>query len=200
MHKAFSILKADLENTITLEPELWEQLCEKAELLEIKKGDFLLTAGHVCKYGYYVNKGGFVHTYIGENGRESVVGFSIDQSNRFLSSAKSYYSETQSSFEIKAIQNSEVIRFLKTDLETLAGTYLSFARFYHKIVADALLNMYVFNAVRLSLSSEEFIKYLYNEYPIYLQSIPDKYLAQFMGVSNEWFCKLKKRVVIKQTY
>jgi len=192
---SFSTLKKDLEEVITLEAELWQLLLEKGEVIQLKKSEHLLLAGQVCKYGYYVNVGSFIHTFIGNDGSESVVGFSIDQRNRFLSSAKSYYSETPTSFEIKAIQNSEVIRFSKSDLEALAHTYISFAEFYHKIVSNALLNMYVFNAMRLSLTSENFIKYLFDEYPIYLQRIPDKYLAQFMGVSNEWFCKLKKRVV-----
>ena len=193
----FSILKLEMSKVITLEDELWQQLVSRGELVRLKKGEHLLLAGQVCKYGYYVNTGSFVHTFIGNDGKESVVGFSIDDRNRFLSSAKSYYSETSSSFEIKALENSEIIRFSKQDLEMLAHTYISFASFYHSIVSNSLLNMYMFNAMRLSLSSEEFIKYLYREYPVYLQRIPDKYLSRYMGVSNEWFCKLKKRIVLK---
>lgn len=191
----FEQLRADLEKQIALTSDLWTDLTERAELLEYKKGEHLLIAGEICHHGYFVNKGSFVHTFIGENGEESVVGFSIDQTNRFLSSAKSYYSQQPSPFEIRALENSEVLRFSKHDLEELARNYYPFAAFYHQIVSNALLNMYVFNAMRLSLSAEDFLKYLYREHPTYLQRLPDKYVARFMGVSNEWFCKIKKRIL-----
>jgi hypothetical protein len=31
-----------------------------------------------------------------------------------------------------------------------------------------------------------------------MQRIPDKYIAQFMGVSKEWLSKLKKKVLKNQ--
>ena len=27
-----------------------------------------------------------------------------------------------------------------------------------------------------------------------MQRVPDKYIAQYMGISNAWYCKLKKRI------
>ena len=48
--------------------------------------------------------------------------------------------------------------------------------------------------IRQSCTAEEFIKYLYNHYMWIMQRVPDKYIAQYMGISNAWYCKLKKRI------
>jgi hypothetical protein len=37
-------------------------------------------------------------------------------------------------------------------------------------------------------------EYLYNEYIWIVNRVPDKYIARFMGISNAWYCKLKKRL------
>lgn len=52
----------------------------------------------------------------------------------------------------------------------------------------------MFSALRLSLNAEEFLIFLYNQHPVYMRRIPDKYIAQFMGVSKEWLSKLKKKI------
>ena len=47
----------------------------------------------------------------------------------------------------------------------------------------------------LSKWSSDFLLFLYNQHPVYLQRIPDKYIAEFMGISKEWLSKLKKKVL-----
>lgn len=52
-------------------------------------------------------------------------------------------------------------------------------------------------AIRQSCTAEEFIKYLYNHYMWIMQRVPDKYIAQYMGISNAWYCKLKSASLIE---
>ncbi len=50
-------------------------------------------------------------------------------------------------------------------------------------------------AVRLSSTAEEFIQFLYTNYAWMINRVPDKYIARYMGISNAWYCKLKKKVL-----
>ena len=49
-------------------------------------------------------------------------------------------------------------------------------------------------AVRQTSCSEDFLRYLYEHHKWIINRVPDKYIAQYMGISNSWYCKLKKRL------
>lgn len=190
----FSKFKLAVEKDIKISPELWDQLQAFGEVRYLKKNDFLLEAGKVCKFGYFVNSGSLIKTFLNPNGKEIVQGFYIDKDYAFLSEVTSYFSKEPSHFQIKAIENCELIEFSEAHLEYLASYFPEFALFYHKITARSYQKLYMFSAMRLSLSAEEFLMFLINQHPIYMQRIPDKYIAQFMGVSKEWLSKLKKKI------
>jgi CRP/FNR family transcriptional regulator, anaerobic regulatory protein len=177
-----------------MSPELWAQLQEFAKIRHLKKNEYLLKAGQICQHGYFINSGSLVQTFLNQNGKEIVHGFYINDTYSFVSSVPSYFSEQGSDFEIKALENCEIIEFSKSQLEYLANKYQEFALFYHKITATGFQNLYMFSAMRLSLNAEDFLKFLYDQHPIYMQRIPDKYIAEFMGISKEWLSKLKKKI------
>lgn len=190
----FSKFKLAVEKDIIIRPELWAQLQEFGKIRHLKKNEYLLKAGEVCQFGYFINSGSLIKTFLNQNGKEIVQGFYIDKDYAFLSEVTSYFSKEPSDFQIKAIENCELIEFSESQLEYLANNFQEFALFYHKITARSYQDLYMFSAMRLSLSAEEFLVFLYNQHPIYMQRIPDKYIAQFMGVSKEWLSKLKKKI------
>lgn len=193
----FSKLERTINNDIQMSPELYSKLQEFGKVRHLKKNEYLLKSGQVCQHGYFINSGSLVQTFLNQNGKEIVQGFYIDDTYAFLSSVTSYYSEKGSDFEIKAIEKCELIEFSREQLNYLTNNYQEFAIFFHQITARGFQNLYLFSAMRLSLNAEEFLKFLFNQYPIYLKRIPDKYIAQFMGVSKEWLSKLKKKVLKK---
>lgn len=190
----FSRIKLAINKNINMSPELWIQLQQFGKIRYLKKNEYLLKAGQVCQHGYYINSGSMVQTFLNKKGKEVVQGFFISDSYSFVSSVNSYFSEQGSDFEIKALENCEIIEFSKSHLEKLATEYHEFALFYHTITATAFQNLYMFSAMRLSLNAEDFLKYLYHHHPIIIQRIPDKYIAQFMGISKEWHSKLKNKM------
>lgn len=181
-----------------MSPQLWAQLQEYGILRRLGKNEYLLRAGEICNHGYFINSGSLVQTYLSPNGKEVVQGFYIENTYAFLSSVTSYFSEKRSEFEIKALESCELIEFSREQLDILASEHHEFAVFYHKITAKAFQNLYLFSAMRIALNAEEFLRFLYKQYPSCLQRIPDKYIAQFMGVSKEWLSKLKKKI-LKET-
>lgn len=191
----FDQLEKIIRSDISLSPELWNRLQETGEETVIRKNNYLLKPGDVCHHGYFLNKGSLIQLFQHENGKEIVLGFYIDHVYSFLSSPKSYFTGAGSTFGIKALEDCSLIAFRKEDLESMAEEFPEFSRFYHKITANALHNMYMFSAMRLSLSAEDFFVYLMKNHPAYMQRIPDKYIARFIGVSDEWLCKVKKKII-----
>jgi CRP-like cAMP-binding protein len=190
----FSKIKSDIEKIIPMSPEAWAQLQDFGKIRQIKKNEYLLKPGQVCQHGYYINSGSLVTTFTNKTGKEIVQGFYIDEDYAFISEVLSYFSGKRSDFQIKAIEDCEIIEFSKPQLDYLMDNYQEFALFFNKITSSSYQNLYFFSAMRLSQTAEDFLLFLYDEHPIYMQRIPDKYIAEFMGISKEWLCKLKKKV------
>lgn len=164
-------------------------------VITVKKGDYLLRSGEICQNAYFINKGVFINQYIGEQGNVCVTGFSSDNQYPFLS-AIGYFTQAPSDFEIKAIENGELLGLSRAHIEELSFKYPMFASYYQNIMLTIISKFYLMFAVLQSSSTEDFIKYLYKNYHWIIARVPDKYIAQYMGISDSWYCKLKKRILV----
>lgn len=175
--------------------ELWTEVQKLGKTRHLKKNEYLLKAGELCQNGYYINSGSLVKTFLNQNGKEVIQGFYIDEVYSFVSEINSYFSGKVSAFQIKAIESCEVLEFSKTQLNYLVDNYQEFALDFYRITESSFKNLYMFSAMRLSLSAEEFLIFLYKQHPVYMQRIPDNYIAKFIGVSREMLSELKKKVI-----
>lgn len=189
----FARLLADIPEALARDEIFLAELESHATVVYVKKGDFLLRTGELCQDAYFINKGLFVNLYINEKGNECVTGFASDNQYPFLS-AIGYFTQQPSEFEIKAIETGELLCFSRIHIEALSLRYPLFASYYQNVMLTIISKLYTMFAVRQSSTAEEFIKYLYLNYMWIINRVPDKYIAHYMGISNTWYCKLKKRI------
>lgn len=189
----FARLLADIPEVLARDYVFIKELEGHTRIITVRKGDYLLRSGEMCQDAYFINKGLFINQYISEKGNESVTGFSSDYQYPFLS-AIGYFTKAPSEFEIKAIEDGELLCFSRMHIEDLSLRYPLFASYYQNIMLTIISKLYSMFAIRQSCTAEEFLKYLYNHYQWIINRVPDKYIAQYMGVSNSWYCKLKKRI------
>lgn len=190
----FARLLADIPEALARDEIFVKELQGCTRLVTVRKGDYLLRTGELCQDAYFINKGLFINQYISEKGNETVTGFSSDTVYPFLS-AIGYFTKAPSDFEIKAIEDGELLCFSRHHIEALSLRYPLFASYYQNVMLTIISKLYTMFAVRQSLTAEEFLAYLYKEYMWIINRVPDKYIAQYMGISNSWYCKLKKRIL-----
>lgn len=171
----------------------WNEFIAGAQIITVSKGDYLLRQGDSCSSAYFINKGLFLHMYVNNRGNESVVGFFVDTLHPFLSSV-GYITQESSDFEVKALEDGELVELPREHIEHLSTVYPQFASFYQNVMMLLLAKLCTIYAVRQSHNAEELLRYLYTDYLWIINRVPDKYIACFMGISNEWYCKLKKRL------
>lgn len=190
----FARLLADIPEALARDEVFVKELEDCSRMVTVRKGDYLLRTGELCLDAYFINKGLFMNQYVNENGNETVTGFSSDFEFPFLSSI-GYFTKAPSDFEIRAIEDGELLRFSRAQIEDLSLRYPLFASYYQNVMLMIISKLYTMFAVRQSCTAEEFLLYLYKNYLWIVNRVPDKYIAQYMGVSNSWYCKLKKRVL-----
>lgn len=190
----FDRLLADIPPELSQSEAFVKELESCTRIVTVRKGDYLLRTGEVCQDAYFINRGLFINLYINEKGDESVTGFSSDTMYPFLS-AIGYFTQAPSEFEIKAIEDGELLCFSRHHIEALSRRYPLFASYYQNVMLTIISKLYMMFAVRQSCTAEEFLRYLYNHALWIINRIPDKYIARYMGVSQSWYCKLKKRIL-----
>lgn len=190
----FDRLLADIPPELAADEVFVRELEKYTRLVTVRKGDYLLRSGELCQDAYFINRGVFINLYINEKGDESVTGFASDTMYPFLS-AIGYFTKAPSEFEIKAVEDGELLRFSRDHIEALSARYPLFASYYQNVMLTIISKLYMMFAVRQSCTSEEFLRYLYKHALWIINRIPDKYIARYMGVSQSWYCKLKKRIL-----
>lgn len=188
--KLYDYLPRDLSG----DPVFWNELMAGTQVVAVSKGDYLFRQGEICSSGYFINKGLFLHLYATGSGSESVVGFFVDTLHPFLSSV-GYITQEPSDFEIKALEDGELIAFPRGHVERLSDAYPLFASFYQQVTLLLLSKICTIFAVRQSYNADDLLRHLYTHYLWIINRVPDKYIARFMGISNEWYCKLKKKLL-----
>jgi len=172
-----------------------ETIVSKGKTLHIKNQALLIKPNTICDKAYFVLKGGFVCRYIDEELEiEKTINFYLEDFHPFMSCVDSYFSETKTQCELRAIAHSEIIEFNKNDIDEAISQDIQLFQFYHSLVTKALQEENDFKLKIISYSSERLYSYLIAHCPKVVQQVPSKFIAEFMGISSEWLSKLKHRI------
>jgi len=172
-----------------------EKVLGHAKFFKIKSQQTLVNPGTICDKVYFILSGGFVCRYLDEEFEsEKTINFYLPDFHPFMSCVDSFFSGTKTKCELRAIAHSEVLVFEKTDIDFLIKEDKEFRDFFNYIVTDALQGENDLKMKIISYTSENLYSYLINECPIVIQKVSSKYIAEFMGISQEWLSKLKHRI------
>lgn len=175
--------------------EIITHLKEIGSTRNINRNEYILKAGDNCKHIYYVKSGTLVKTFLNKKGKEVIHGFYIDEFYPYILGANGIFFDNDSTFQIKAIENCVIVEFLILDLKFLIENFQEFALFFYSITESSFKNLYMFSSMRLSLSTEDFLMFLFKHHPVYMKRIPDSYIAEFLGVSEVKLLEINDKVM-----
>lgn len=161
----------------------------------LRKKQFLLEEGEVCKYECFVNSGCLRMYTLNEKGQEHILQFAT--TDWWIGDQYSFITGLPSAYFIDALEESEVLLIEKNNLEQLYIQVPKFERFFR----IAFQNSYVALQRRilsgLSQTAEE--KYLdfVNRYPDLEQKIPQHQVASYLGITPESLSRIRKQLAGK---
>src|SRR5437762_3619440 len=94
---------------------------------KIRKRQYVLHEGEICRYQFFVNKGCLRAYHIDDKGLEHVVQFAIE--DWWIGDVYSFLTSTPARLNIDALEDSEVLYFDKPTLEQLYIDVPKFERF-----------------------------------------------------------------------
>jgi CRP-like cAMP-binding protein len=172
---------------------------EERELIEnyltlkkLRKRQYLLQEGDICKSVAFVEKGALRLYTVTENGAEHVVQFALE--GQFLTDLYSFLVKEPSVYNIDAIEDSELVlitRSASDELRTLSPKYQEFI-FQETSAAYVQLERRMTSII--SLNVEERYQELTSNYPNIIQRLPQHMIASYMGLTPETLSRVRKRI------
>jgi CRP-like cAMP-binding protein len=185
-HFAQYLALNDLE-TKELEPRLIER--------KIKRRQFILQQGDLCKHYTFVVDGCFRMYKVDDKGNEHNLQFAIE--GGWIADIGSFHSEKPSELYIEAMEQSTILQIAKDDLLYLYTEYSVFDRFFRVLVENAFVNLQKRVLQNISATAEErYLDFLKN-YPKLFNRISNVQIASFIGVTPEFLSKIRKEITSK---
>lgn len=173
-----------------------EQLfLSKLETKQYKAKSIILHAGEVCKYSYFVNSGLLRSFNINDNIVEHVLSFACE--GWWIGDMYSLLSQKPGNLFIEVLEDSEVVLLSKANQEILYQEIPKTERFFRILTENSLVANQERLMDNLSLSAEERFEKFCKKYPTLIQKVPQKQIASFIGVTPEFFSKMKSRILKK---
>jgi len=169
--------------------EEFEQVKEAFTPKKLRKRQYLLQEGDVCRYAAFVVKGALRQYLVDEKGNEHITQFAIE--DWWISDRESMASETPSNYNIDALEDCELLLLTRQnalDLEKNVPVY--------KELMDVVKERSAFAGQKrvvsaLSYSAEEKYKEFINTYPKIVQRVPQHMIASFLGITPETLSRLR---------
>ena len=168
-----------------------ENITNKFKSRIVKKNNYLLRQGDTCKDLILVQKGCLRLYYLKED-IEVSVWFAFQQSSAV--EIYSFISENPSNYFLQAIEDSEVLYLSKTQLNELYQHQPKMQEMMRNFWEDVILNLISrFTALQKDSAEKRYIDLL--DKPDYLKTIPQKYLASFIGVTPTSLSRIRKQII-----
>lgn len=156
---------------------------------KVRKRQFVLHEGEVCRYQFFVNKGCLRAYHTDDKGLEHVVQFAIE--DWWIGDMYSFITGTPGRLNIDALEDSEIIYFDKPSLEQL---YIDVPKF-EKFARIQLQNAFVTNQSRIieSMSQDAEQRYcnFIEKYPLMEKRLPLKQIASYLGITPESLSRIR---------
>jgi CRP-like cAMP-binding protein len=169
-----------------------ESIASKFKNRSIKKNSYLLNQGETCKDLVFVQKGCLRLYYLRED-IEVSVWFAFPQSSAI--EIYSFISESPSNYFLQAIEDTDVFYLPKAELFKLYNHQPKMQEMMRKFWEDVILNLIKrFTALQTDSAEKRYLELL--KKPDYLATIPQKYLASFIGVTPTSLSRIRKQILI----
>ena len=156
----------------------------------VKKNDYLLRQGETCKDLVFVQQGCLRLFYIADS-TEVSVWFAFKHTSAIEIS--SFISQKPSAYFLQAIEDSEILYLPKSALNRLYRTRPEMQELMRKFWEDVVLHLIDrFTALQRDTAEKRYRDLLHK--PAYLQTIPQKYLASFIGVTPTSLSRIRKKI------
>jgi len=163
------------------------------EEMHLKKGDYFLKAGNICRKMAFVSSG-YLRMYDIAEGKEITLW--IASSNKFVTSLSSFVFEKENFWYIQAVTDCTLYVIGRQNHFELGKKQPKWLEFDNLLLAHsfALLERSMFS--QLHTTAQQRLEKLLEEEPSLFNHVPLQYIASMIGIAPESLSRLRKKLTL----
>ncbi|WP_143306910.1 Crp/Fnr family transcriptional regulator [Chitinophaga vietnamensis] len=181
---------AHIARYVTFTPEETRLFCEALQYKKVRRRQYLLQEGEICRYDYFVVSGCLRQYEVSDNSRENVVQFAFE--NWWMSDWYSILSGTPTIYNIDALEDAEVILIEKSVLEKLFTQIPALDSYFRTMLLQAYAALQR-RILYLQKPAEERYAEFIKHYSWFEQRVSQQHIASFLGITRETLSRLKSQ-------
>lgn len=158
-----------------------------------KRNATLLHAGEVAHDVFFVTQGVLHQFYIDEAGNERTCNFAFE--NEFVTDLESFSKKTVSPSTIKTLTPATCLTISCSDLVPLMRESRAMSDFFYMLIERTAAASIRRTKALLSSTPEKQFLDLLEEKPEIIQRVPQRYIAQYLGIAPESLSRIRKRLI-----
>lgn len=157
----------------------------------IKKGEFFLQEGAICRHVGFIEKG-LMRYYLNQDGEEKT--FSFAKEYQFVCNYESFEPQIPSHKSIEALEDTTIYVITRDNLERLYSTMANGERMGRLIIGQVFVQaLQDLNSFYTDTPEQRYEK-LVQAHPDLQQRIPQYYIASCVGVKPQSLSRIRKRL------
>jgi len=161
----------------------------KAKTIAIKPGD-------EAHFTYFVLKGILRSYTIDDNGTVHILSFATP--GWWVADMYSYLTGKPAVLYVDVMEDCDVLILQRNDAERLFTEVPKLERFFRILTENNLIANQQRILDKMALTAEERYEKFLQKYPDIINCLPQKYIASFIGVTPEFFSKMKSNLLRKK--
>ena len=190
-----ALILKNISKHVSLTPQEEHVFLSKTEIKKYKAKTILLNSGEISKSTYFVNSGILRSFNINDNIIEHVLHFACE--GWWIGDMYSYISQKPGNLFIEVLEDAEIVEINKENQQKLYQEIPKLERFFRILAENSLVSHQERLMDSLSLTAEERFEKFCAKYPTLIQKVPQKQIASYIGVTPEFFSKMKARLLKK---
>lgn len=181
--------KSFVQQYQVLDPEEWEAGIHYFASLKLRKGEYFVKQGTVCRRAAFIVSGALRTYYLNAKGDETTYCFC--SSGSMSTAYKSFITQTPSQHSLVAIENTELLVIEYADLQKLYAQYAGWQTLSRLLTEQQYLVMEQYAAVLNNETAEEKYKRLLAEQPEIILKASVEDIASYLGVTRRTLSRIR---------
>jgi CRP/FNR family transcriptional regulator, anaerobic regulatory protein len=186
-------LLSHIKRYVQLDAHEEQLLCDSLELIKLKRKQFLLEPGKLCKGNYFIVKGCLRQYFVNQKLNEQIIQFGLE--SWWIADQDSLLNRQPSTTYIQAIEASEILLLPESCRDMLFEQIPKLESYFRIMMQKAFVASqrrigFIFNQ-----TEEERYRHFAKLFPDFLQRVPQYMLASYLGFTPQFLSRLRAKKV-----
>ena len=187
----YSNFISHIRKYVELDDNSIEVLHKYIKQTTLKKKEFLLKEGQICRSIHFVEQGCVRMYFTNNKMSEQTTQFALE--NWWISDFSSFIYSKPSEYFIQTVEKSVIISIDSLQFEAMLKELPQMERYLRIVMQRAWAAAQLRIKYMYELSKEEFYNHFCQSFPEFVQRVPQYMIASYLGLTPEYVSELRKK-------